>query len=99
MYILWLSQYCATNSLPSVNIAEMLDMLCTLKAVQVYDWLKYNAVRLVSTSVDVVVVSMVALLVASIVPLTSLLQVMLGAGTPIAVQVNVTSPPSSTTAS
>ena len=74
-------------------------MLCKLLAVQVYDWLKYDTVRLVNISTDVVEVSMVTVSVAGIVPFTSLLHVIKGAGSPMAVQLNVTFPPNSTTAS
>ena len=86
------------NLLPSVKNAELLVMLCILLAVQVYDWLKYDAVRLVSISVDVVEVPVV-LLIAVILSFTSLLHVMEGAGSPMAVQLNVTLPPRNTTAS
>ena len=73
-------------------------MPCSLLAVQVYDWLKYGNARLVSVSTDLVMVSMVSVLVALMVPLITLLHSMMGAGTPMATQVNVTLPPSRTTA-
>lgn len=74
-------------------------MPCSFLAVQIYDWLKYDNCKLVSVRVEVVEVSMLLLLVTTILSLIILLHVMLGAGTPIAVQMNVTSPPASTIAS
>ena len=83
-------------SLPFFNGADLLVVPCLLLALHVYDWLKSDKIRLCSVNVELVDSPVVLLLVAGILSLLSLLHVIIGGGIPIAVHVNVTSPPNKT---
>ena len=61
-----------------------------------YDWLKYDNIKIFSVNVELVDSPLTVLLVAGMLSLLSLLHVMIGTGIPIAIQVNVTSPPNNT---